>query len=103
MACGAGADPLQLRGRRRQIGEAQRIAIHGGGVEGRLGAQGGKIMGQRAPKRLRQRYGLFGKGLRRRGQHAGQCFGDREKGGGCVHAATIAQGRTLSSPYLPCM
>ena len=79
--------PMTLRSRRRcSVGGANRIAVHGGGGEGRLGAPRRQIGGEHAAGRFRQRHRL---GRKRR--DAGDDARDRVVDGEEAHFAGAFQ------------
>ncbi len=65
--------------RSRQVGCAHRVAVHGGGGEGRLRAQGDDRLGEHAAAGLGERHGL-GRQMRGRGEQAGLRLVDVDQG-----------------------
>ena len=81
------ADQPERRGECRHIRGAHGVAVHGRGVEGRLGEVRGDVLGKHAAARLLQRHAL---GLERLEplRHAGEGFSYGEE----RHAGSAAKG-----------
>ena len=79
---GAGADHAEGCRNLRAVGAAHRVAVHGGGREGRLVAQGADILGEGAAGAGGEGHALDPERLGDARQHAAQRILDRDQAHG---------------------